>query len=183
MRHPYLTFISSCGTHIALSIILTIVGPGASGTWVVDGNALLGIIIAVYDNEPYAHMIPIASIFSGIQDMFSKHSKHPEVHILKAECIEKRRQELPRTSQPRASFPNVETTSLESIIQPVAEINSIVQPTANSPTMTRSEEKFEEYSSNPLPQVVNTSGTQNAFQLRAFFPMCLVVFLIGLVSF
>ncbi|KAH8731768.1 hypothetical protein GQ44DRAFT_721947 [Phaeosphaeriaceae sp. PMI808] len=47
-------------------------GLGASGTWVVESGALIGIVTAAYDNEPYAHMIPIASVFSDIEKIYSK---------------------------------------------------------------------------------------------------------------
>jgi hypothetical protein len=48
---------------------------------VVEGCALLGVIIAVYDQEPYAHMIPIASIFSGIESMPIKNLAAMKVEI------------------------------------------------------------------------------------------------------
>jgi type II secretory pathway component PulK len=35
----------------------------------VTGRALLGVIISGYDSEPYAHMVPIASIFSAIESV------------------------------------------------------------------------------------------------------------------
>jgi hypothetical protein len=48
----------------------------------VDGRALLGVITAVYEDEPYAHMIPITSIFSGIESMLSKDSKRAKIEMI-----------------------------------------------------------------------------------------------------
>ncbi|KAF2827038.1 hypothetical protein CC86DRAFT_466786 [Ophiobolus disseminans] len=56
--------------------------PGASGTWVVDGNALLGIIIAVYDGEDYAHMLPIGPVFASIQAVCRQGSQLPSLKVL-----------------------------------------------------------------------------------------------------
>jgi hypothetical protein len=36
----------------------------------------------VYDNESYAHMIPITSIFSGIESMLNKKSKRIKVKMI-----------------------------------------------------------------------------------------------------
>jgi hypothetical protein len=44
---------------------------GLSGAWVICGGQLAGIIIAVYDNEPYAHMLPIGQVFSDIKAVLS----------------------------------------------------------------------------------------------------------------
>ncbi|KAH8891693.1 hypothetical protein GQ53DRAFT_765200 [Thozetella sp. PMI_491] len=41
--------------------------PGTSGSWVVYGKALCGVIIAGYDVEPIAHMITAQQLFDDIQ--------------------------------------------------------------------------------------------------------------------
>jgi len=33
----------------------------------VRGNALLGMLVAVYDNDPYAHILPMHKVFSDIR--------------------------------------------------------------------------------------------------------------------
>ena len=55
--------------------------PGLSGTWVTRGSDLLGVIVAVYENEPYAHMLPIHRVFSDIRSLFAQDGKFPEVGI------------------------------------------------------------------------------------------------------
>ncbi|KAF2685155.1 hypothetical protein K458DRAFT_486797 [Lentithecium fluviatile CBS 122367] len=39
---------------------------GSSGAWVVRGTKLLGMIVAVYDQEQYAHMLPMHKVFADI---------------------------------------------------------------------------------------------------------------------
>lgn len=60
--------------------MLTVAGPGSSGSWVVRGSRLLGQIIAVYDGEPYAHMMPIGEVVSGIKAA-SDSARSPEVSL------------------------------------------------------------------------------------------------------
>jgi hypothetical protein len=40
---------------------------GLSGAWVVHENTLLGILVAVYDRDACAHMLPIHKVFSDIR--------------------------------------------------------------------------------------------------------------------
>lgn len=55
---------------------------GTSGSWVVQGDTHLGYIVAVYDAEPYAHMIPIHEAFAAIQDVLHDlHDFGPNSHI------------------------------------------------------------------------------------------------------
>ncbi|KAK7180774.1 hypothetical protein PSPO01_13216 [Paraphaeosphaeria sporulosa] len=42
---------------------------GVSGTWVIQENRLCGIVVAVYENEPYAHMITVDRMFQNIRDI------------------------------------------------------------------------------------------------------------------
>jgi hypothetical protein len=44
---------------------------GSSGAWVVRGSDLLGVIVATYDNESYAHMLPIEQVFDGIRTAYT----------------------------------------------------------------------------------------------------------------
>jgi hypothetical protein len=39
-----------------------------SGSWVVQENRLCGIVVAVYDTEPYAHMITVDKVFQDIRN-------------------------------------------------------------------------------------------------------------------
>jgi len=57
-----------------------VVGSGSSGSWVVRGSCLLGQIIAVYEGEPYAHMMPISEVVSGIKAV-SDTASSPEVSL------------------------------------------------------------------------------------------------------
>lgn len=43
-----------------------IIGAGASGSWVVRGEVLYGVIIAVYENEPFALMMTAERLFASI---------------------------------------------------------------------------------------------------------------------
>jgi hypothetical protein len=43
-----------------------------SGAWVVRGQRLIGMILAVYEDEPYAHVLPIRSVFNDIEAFLSK---------------------------------------------------------------------------------------------------------------
>lgn len=43
------------------------IGEGISGSWVVRGNKLCGVIYAAYDGIPYLHMIPAETIFGEIR--------------------------------------------------------------------------------------------------------------------
>jgi hypothetical protein len=56
--------------------------PGSSGVWVVDEYALIGIITAVYDDEPFAHITPIGTVFAGVQAVCADHFKHPTIRVL-----------------------------------------------------------------------------------------------------
>ena len=67
----------SCNFFLAM---LTVAVPGSSGSWVVRGSRLLGQIIAVYDGEPYAHMMPIGEVTSGIKAAFGS-AQSPEVSL------------------------------------------------------------------------------------------------------
>lgn len=42
--------------------------PGTSGSWVVQNGAMCGMIIAGYDNEPYAHIVTAEHLFSQIYE-------------------------------------------------------------------------------------------------------------------
>ncbi|KAI1428190.1 hypothetical protein F5Y12DRAFT_79496 [Xylaria sp. FL1777] len=44
--------------------------PGTSGSWVVSGSSLQGIVIASYNQEPIAHMIPAQRLFRDIMSAF-----------------------------------------------------------------------------------------------------------------
>jgi hypothetical protein len=44
--------------YVIAAKLTSLQGPGCSGSWVAHGESLIGMIIAAYDNEPYAHFIP-----------------------------------------------------------------------------------------------------------------------------
>jgi hypothetical protein len=54
---------------------------GLSGAWVVRGPCLIGMIIAVYEDEPYAHVLPISSIFTDIRALLSNGDHVPQVSL------------------------------------------------------------------------------------------------------
>jgi len=47
----------------------------------VRGSKLLGIIVAVYEVEPYANMIPASAIFSDIKSLVSKETEVRELSL------------------------------------------------------------------------------------------------------
>ena len=55
---------------------------GLSGAWVVSGETLLGVIIAIYDDEPYAHMLEITSIFSDVRALMSSGDRVPVISLI-----------------------------------------------------------------------------------------------------
>lgn len=53
--------------NILTRIMLTrFIGPGASGSWVVKGEVLYGVIIAIYKDEPFALMMTAERLFESI---------------------------------------------------------------------------------------------------------------------
>jgi hypothetical protein len=62
-------------------VLTTAIDRGSSGAWVVQGSKLIGIIIAVYDDEPYAHMLDIASVFQDIRALLSDGEHVPNVLV------------------------------------------------------------------------------------------------------
>jgi hypothetical protein len=66
----------------------TPLGRGLSGTWVVRGQALIGILIAVYEGEPYAHMMPISQVVSAIKTTVSNAGNIPKVELPRIDYAE-----------------------------------------------------------------------------------------------
>lgn len=64
-----------------------LVARGSSGAWVVQGSYLVGMIIAVYDDEPYAHMLEVASVFSDIRALLSDGEHVPSVRVAGGICL------------------------------------------------------------------------------------------------
>lgn len=54
---------------------------GSSGAWVARNNGLLGMILAVYDDEPYVHMLPMHQVFADVQSVLQKDGKKPIVSL------------------------------------------------------------------------------------------------------
>lgn len=52
---------------------------GTSGAWVVQGSFLLGIIVAVYEHEPYAHMLEMTSVFDSV--LLFNNEKPPTINL------------------------------------------------------------------------------------------------------
>ena len=55
------------------------------------------MIVAVYDKQPYVHMIPMASVFQSIQHTLRQRSGEAEVHILSTMDDEEPNLERPQT--------------------------------------------------------------------------------------
>ncbi|KAK3339869.1 hypothetical protein B0T25DRAFT_523546 [Lasiosphaeria hispida] len=53
--------------------------PGSSGAWVVRDNHLLGMILAGYESEPKAHMMPAHQLFSDIQDSIPQQQRRVSI--------------------------------------------------------------------------------------------------------
>ncbi|KAK0651154.1 hypothetical protein B0T16DRAFT_403239 [Cercophora newfieldiana] len=47
-------------------------GAGYSGSWLTYGTSLVGMLIASYENEPYAHLIPSDILFANIRNAIPK---------------------------------------------------------------------------------------------------------------
>lgn len=60
---------------------------GLSGAWVVSGDQLLGMIIAVYDDEPYAHMLEMTKVISDIRALMSTEDRIPQVALVEPPCL------------------------------------------------------------------------------------------------
>lgn len=60
---------------VQVKLTTTITARGTSGAWVVQGDKLRGMIIAVYDDEPFAHMIAIEKLFPDILESYPPGAK------------------------------------------------------------------------------------------------------------
>jgi len=56
-------------------------GQGSSGAWVFRSSSLLGMIIAVYGKEPYAHMLPMHQIFEDIRATYTGGTSRSDVDV------------------------------------------------------------------------------------------------------
>lgn len=54
---------------------------GVSGAWVLSDGKLAGVMIAIYDDEPYAHMLPISQFFSDIKALLGNGVSHPVISL------------------------------------------------------------------------------------------------------
>lgn len=100
-------------------------GQGLSGAWVASGNQLLGMIIAVYDEEPYVHMLEMTSIFSDIRALMSSGDRIPQVVLLEHPLLEPTLLERPCSTEPSNYSRNglSDQTFLESQTYPEFELN------------------------------------------------------------
>ncbi|KAJ4287992.1 hypothetical protein N0V90_012008 [Kalmusia sp. IMI 367209] len=57
-----------CTRKIEISAPLLNPAKGVSGSWVIQDNYLCGVVIAVYETEPYVHMITTDKMFQDIRD-------------------------------------------------------------------------------------------------------------------
>jgi hypothetical protein len=69
-------------------LLLMNVGRGFSGVWVVSDSETIGVIVAVYDDQPYVHMLPITTVLSGIRAALPDDLKLAEVRVLSTESTE-----------------------------------------------------------------------------------------------
>ncbi|KAF2105672.1 hypothetical protein BDV96DRAFT_677252 [Lophiotrema nucula] len=60
---------------------------GVSGAWVARDAELLGMIIAVYADEPYAHMLPIEDIFSDLRSTLITGDRVPKIDLNLKEAL------------------------------------------------------------------------------------------------
>jgi hypothetical protein len=131
---------------------------------------LIGVIVAVYDNEPYAHMLPIESVFSGIRTTIPDNLKHVELQLLNAELIEKLNLGPPQAEE-LAILLTDERTNDE--IRPQSLDHQAVQDTATK----------EELNQEPPVAGVSRSKEDNVpLGVGSFLSLCLMLFIIGLVS-
>jgi hypothetical protein len=54
------------------------------------------VITAVYDKEPYAHMVPIKSIFSGIESMFDRGTRQTSIVVASPGQIRGKLRDMPK---------------------------------------------------------------------------------------
>lgn len=74
-------FILSCIK--AVQRLTKIDAHGMSGSWVVRGGTLYGIVYAAYDRSPYLHMLPAENLFRDIAELLQA----SEVRVAKAQDI------------------------------------------------------------------------------------------------
>jgi hypothetical protein len=134
---------------------------------------LIGVIVAVYDNEPYAHMLPIESVFSGIRITIPEHLKHAEVQLLNAELIEKLKPGPPQAE--------------ELAISPVEErTNDEIR--AQSRTQSLNDQAIQDMATKEVDQGINRVANRSQptddvpLGVGFFLSLCLMLFIIGLVS-
>jgi hypothetical protein len=159
---------------VYVSSLLTRIERGFSGTWVVADGESIGMIVAVYDNQPYVHMIPMASIFQSIRRTLRQRSEDSEVRMLspadaiEPELVSPKAQPhvAPAMTKPRHStlpllkdlLPvNPEKEKKDDLLRP----SSVTEPSPPGETLLQIVRK--------LPKGL-------------FVPICLMVLAIGLVS-
>jgi hypothetical protein len=114
---------------------------GLSGAWVVRGSHLIGMILAVYEDEPYAHVLPISSVFRAIETFLSK-----ERLLCKAS--------LPTRPQPLTKRPSSKDYMDDT--NPNVALDS--RPTYDAPISTTSSAQ-RRYT--PVPSSYSTSGAMD----------------------
>jgi hypothetical protein len=131
---------------------------------------LIGVIVAVYDNEPYAHMLPIESVFSGIRTTIPDNLKHVELQLLNAELIEKLNPGPPQAEE-LAILLIDERTNDE--IRPQSLDHQAVQDTATKEELNQEP---------PVAGVSRSKDDDVSLGVGSFLSLCLMLFIIGLVS-
>lgn len=173
--------------------------PGLSGTWVTRGSDLLGVIVAVYENEPYAHMLPIRQVFSDIQSLLAQDEKFPEVGILFESPLIGRKStdmiseiRLPRDTIEVSLEPSFHTnnqrhigidTGSQEVIAKKGQKQTSVGPEEPKQAPAEQNASRNNHQFPTLPIVLNEQNVLTRPRLAAIITgVCLTSFVLGLVS-
>ncbi|KAK5662699.1 hypothetical protein OQA88_8615 [Cercophora sp. LCS_1] len=107
--------------------------PGSSGAWVVRDNVFCGIIIAGFDHEPYAHMIPAGRLVADIEQSLPD---APTVDLPANVSLDPVAPIQPRDAPPIPSAANLSPRTTSSQDQPPSHPPHVPPPTLQ-PSMLR----------------------------------------------
>jgi hypothetical protein len=138
---------------------------------VVSGSDLLGVIVAVYDNQPYAHMMPISDVFSGIQSILTENLIRPSIRVLDYQEMFDQGQDEGGHLPDRLASNNLEDT------QSVEPDNRLTPRTSSSDNNLSTPDL-----STAVPPAASTPDLKSVPALSLLLPMWLMIGVIAFVS-
>lgn len=96
--------LSSIRGRLGTNILPLLQAEETSGAWVVHGDQLYGLIVAVYKREPYAHMIPSNQLYHDISKSFP---------VFVSATIDAPRQDIAPAPLKTGEFPGTSTRGVE----------------------------------------------------------------------